>query len=593
VSRPREKAQNGAEVIESFLLQNRARSVSTPVAPPVSYDILSDTYGAMDKIYYPWKDAATNANSYLQGGLGSRIFNYNPGSWDPASGCSKTLEASYTCGTGLQSGQTLSINTPSFLSTRTASFDCSKFYDECNNFRFEVTNYGRILFTDGAGSIRNSFFSHSDTKQTNESVNAGQPLNLIKQINAMVLNDELPRRMGLRKKYVQYMYPNYTLGAGEYICSSTGNCFFALDSKDGKFKMFTIKLRSVQKPVSVRNPNGTPETIFVWEGLNDAGEVASAALYDLNGINILNQGKVANISIDGNRRIFQPKNLELGTEYAKISQTDLGGVETNYDNPGNDLKTVDNESMDISYCMDQCNANPQCGGFVVDRNEPDKCYLKDKGMFPNANRVKDVTGKELYKRLQRPKGVSKSCMKPQNMQVVAIDNTLFDHYPIDSAHPRVTSRTLCGVDELVEDPTKRLADIENNALTTWKNAIGAKISQAIKVMTQYNSIQDDPEMQVNERIDAYDKVNTGIKKIIKTQEIIDGVEEDTHLQVVSETYKYIIWSIVAVIVMIVIVVYGDISSYTSAFGNISNSVSNFFTSSSSSSSSSSASSSEP
>jgi hypothetical protein len=549
------------------------------------YDQPLDTYGEIDKIHYPWKNANTNANPYLEGGLGSRIFNYNPGSWDPASGCSKTLEARYTCGTGLQAGQTLSIKTNNFSSNSTASFNCSTFYNECNNFRFEVTNDGRILFTDGAGSIRNSFFGHSDTKQTNESVNAGQSLNLIKQINAMVLNDELPKRMGLRKKYEQYMYPNFTLGAGEYICSSTGNCFFALDSKDGKFKMFTIKLRSVQKPVSVRKPNGTSETISVWEGLNDTGEVASAALYDLNGVSILNP-KVANISIDGNRRIFEPNNLELGTEYAKISQIDFGGVETNYDNPGNDLKTVNNEAMELAYCVDQCNANPQCGGFVVDRNEPDKCYLKDRDIFPNANRVKDVTGKELYKRLQRPKGVSKSCMKPQNMQVVAIDNTLFDHYPIDKTHPKVTSRTLCGVDELVEDPTKRLADIENNALITWKNAIGAKISEAIKVMTQYNAIQDDPEMQVNERIDAYDKVNTGIKKIIKTQEIIDGVEEDTHLQVVSETYKYIIWSIVAVIVMIVIVVYGDISNYTSAFGNISNSVSNFFTSSSSSSTSS-------
>jgi hypothetical protein len=163
-------------------------------------------------------------------------------------------------------------------------------------------------------------------------------------------------------------------------------------------------------------------------------------------------------------------------------------------------------------------------------------------------------------------------MKPQNMQVVAIDNTIFDHYPIDPTHPKVTSKTLCGVDELVEDPTKRLAAIEDNILGGWKSAIGKKIEQAIKVMTQYNAIQDDPEMQVNDRIDAYDKVNTGIKKIIKTQEIIDGVEEDTHLQVISETYKYILWSIVAVIVMIVIVIYGDVSNYTGAFGNISKSI---------------------
>lgn len=543
---------------------------SRSAAPPPAR--LYNTYGSMDKIYFPWINASTDASSYLQEAVGTKIFNYSSGSWDPASGCDKTLSVNYKCGTGLVTGQTPSITIPNFTPSSVATIDCSKFYNECNDFRFEVTNDGRILFTNSGGGIIKSFFSREDTNQTNESVNRGQPLNLIKQINMMVLNNELPKRMGLIKKYVQYMYPNYTLGAGEYICSSSGNCFFALDPKDGKFKMFTIKLRSVPKSITVRRPNGTSESISVMEGLNDTGEVASAAVYDLYGVNILNRGKVANISIDGNRRIFQPSNLELGTEYTKISEKDLGGIETNYDNPGNDLKTVDNPEMELKYCMDQCNANPQCGGFVVDRNEPNKCYLKDRGMFPNANRVKDVTGKELYKRLQRPRGVSKSCMKPQNMQVVAIDNTIFDHYPIDPTHPKVTSKTLCGVDELVEDPTKRLAAIEDTILGGWKIAIGEKIKQAIKVMTQYNAIQDDPEMQVNDRIDAYDKVNTGIKKIIKTQEIIDGVEEDTHLQVISETYKYILWSIVAVIVMIVIVIYGDVSNYTGAFGNISKSI---------------------
>jgi len=276
--------------------------------------------------------------------------------------------------------------------------------------------------------------------------------------------------------------------------------------------------------------------------------------------------------------------LELGNEYTKIAENDFSGVETNYNNPGNDLKTVDNEAMELAYCMDQCNANPECGGFVVDRNDPDKCYLKNKDMFPNSNRVKDVTGKELYKRLQRPVGVSKSCMKPQNMQVVAIDNTLFEHYPFDPVHPKVTSRTLCGVDELVENPTNRLADIQTGILDAWKTAIGNRITQAIKVMTQYNAIQDDSELQVNAHIDRYDAVNTGIKKIINTREIIDGVEEDTHIQVISETHKYIIWSIVAAVLMIVVVVYGDISGYTSAFGNISKSIGNFFTSSSTSSS---------
>ena len=99
-------------------------------------------------------------------------------------------------------------------------------------------------------------------------------------------------------------------------------------------------------------------------------------------------------------------------------------------------------------------------------------------------------------------------------------------------------------------------------------------------MMRYDSIQNGDEMKVNDRIDAYDKINTKIKSILKKQDTIDGVEEDTYIQVVSETYKYIIWSIIAVVIIMVIVVYGDASNYTT---NITSTFGNFFKSSSSSS----------
>jgi uncharacterized membrane protein YvbJ len=45
------------------------------------------------------------------------------------------------------------------------------------------------------------------------------------------------------------------------------------------------------------------------------------------------------------------------------------------------------------------------------------------------------------------------------------------------------------------------------------------------------------------------------------EETVRGAEEDTRLSLISETYKYIVWSIVAVIIIIVIVMYGDIGTY--------------------------------
>ena len=170
-------------------------------------------------------------------------------------------------------------------------------------------------------------------------------------------------------------------------------------------------------------------------------------------------------------------------------------------------------------------------------------------------------------------------MKPENKEVVAIDSILLNHYPLDKNNTRMTKKTLCGSDQLVEDPTKKLHDIQTGAIDSFITTITNNLNRAFAVMMRYDTIQNGDEMKVNDRIDTYDKINTKIKSILKKQDTIDGVEEDTYIQVVSETYKYIIWSIIAVVIIMVIVVYGDVSNYTT---NITSTFGNFFKSSASS-----------
>jgi hypothetical protein len=487
-------------------------------------------------------------------------------------------------------GAALSIpqNIPNFGDNKTdeVSFDCEKQATACEDYRFEVTSQGFVLFTSRGGNSLKSHFTNGSLANTSEDQNRDQPKNHIAEINQMVLNDTLPSNMKFKRKYVRYMYPGQSLGPGEYICSDTGNCFFGLDPADLKFKMFTIKIRSNKKTVTVNEAS-----VDVMEGLNDSGTNISGALYELNGVDTKNLNKVANISIDGKRRMFESNfgrmnTLELGNKYTEIISTEPSGRKITYDNPGNDLEAINNESGDINYCFDRCSSRPDCGGFVVDNNDPDKCFLKDASIFPSANRVRDVD-KKLYKRLYTPRNVSESCMKPDNKNVVAIDSILLEHYPLDKNNSRMTKNTLCGSDQLLEDPSKRLRDIEEGAISSFMTTITNNLNKAFKVMTQYDTIQNGDEMKVNDRIDTYDKVNTKIKSILKKQDTIDGVEEDTYIQVVSETYKYIIWSIIAVVIIMVIVVYGDISNYTT---NITSTLGRFFKSSSSPSPSSSSSS---
>jgi hypothetical protein len=520
-----------------------------------------DRWGLRWDSYRPFNVSRDNVTPQLWG-TGQVQSYYQPAWWyDPAKGCNKSFVGTYTCGKGLPKNVTMN----NFNGSSVATFDCRTEHDACIAFRFEVTDTGMLRFTDKNGNLLKQFYETN--VETNESVNIGQRREDIYKINKMVLDGRLPPEFKLRLTYVKYMYPSQALKAGEYICSSTGNCFFALDETDGMFKLFTIKIRS--------GPAGGTTVVTGMNDVAGSSTKKSAALYELRGVSVDNMDRLANISIDGKQRAFGLLQRELGEKYVEITAKDVIGRNVTYDNPENDLEEVDNDTRDIEYCFNQCSIRPNCGGFVVSEGKPDKCYLKDTNMFPVGNRVKNPDTK-LYKRLYKPKGVSSSCMRAENAQVVAIDSVLLDHYPKVGGMSR---NTLCGVDQLVEAPTASLNRIESGALADFLSTMGAKIEKAIDKLTYYNTVESDPQMNVNHRINRYDNVNTEIKSILKKQDVISGVEEDTHLQVISETYKYIIWSIVAIIVVIVIVTYGDISNYAT---NMSGSFGKLFTSSSSS-----------
>jgi hypothetical protein len=517
--------------------------------------------------YKPYNVSIGNSDQYLQGG-GKLYSYYQPAlQYDPAVGCNKTFEGSYKCGNG-------PLKQITAAGAGAAFFDCRTEHDECTNHRLELTTSGEVKFTDRIGNsisgVTGINIPVADRK-TNESLNPSPHLRAqVEELNEMVLNGRFPGLPGLKRKFVTFMYPSQSLNQGEYICSATGNCFMALTT-DGKLEVCALKIKS--NPVSA--------TSVLMKG----SDPVSHALYELDGINVENLGKVANISIDGKRRMYSNSQLALGTKYIEITGKDAKDRPIAYDNPGESLESVRNDTGSIDFCFQQCSSRPDCGGFTVSKSDPDTCYLKTPDMFPVGMRVPS-TSTQLYKRLYTPKlqKISESCAKPDNTSVVAIDSVLFDHYPTDRNDPRMTRSTLCGVDQIVETQSNAFEDASAN-LTSIYDRIMAGISDMIKKRTIYNMLRDDPKMNVGDKIRDYEKTTDEIGAINKKEETIRGTEEDTRIMLVSETYKYILWSILAIGILIAIVLYGDVGSGGIA-ANIS-SVTNLFKSPSSSSSASS------
>ena len=509
---------------------------------------------------HPYNVKLGNSNPELWGQGQLRSY-YQPGySWDPAVGCNKNFIGSYKCGK----------NQPKTISAQQATgtiitFDCSAEHNKCMNFRLELTTSGELRFTDRDGNAISTgtnaptaFNANNSAKKTNESVNPDQLPGDIAKLNSMVLNGTMPASLNLKRAHVKYRYPTPSMSQGEYLCSETGNCFLVLTSS-GALEVRALKIKSSKQTAEGDNKNK-----FI--GTEPAAQ--SCALYELEGLNVDNLGKVANISIDGKRRMYSNAQLGLGRKYVEIQGTDSTGRVLSYDNPGNELESIPNDTGAIDYCFEQCSNRPDCGGFVVSSTKPGICQLKTADMFPVGDRVQSNSA-HLYKRLYAPKPVSESCSKPDNSAVVAIDSVLFDHYPIDKFDPRMSRSTLCGVDQIVETPSSDFIDA-STALTSLFDRIMAELRSMITKQTQYNLIRDDPEMNVGEKIGEYTQMTDEIGDYMEREATINGAEEDTRIDLISETYKYILWSILAIAIIIAIIYYGDIGSYSTNMSAITN-----------------------
>jgi hypothetical protein len=151
--------------------------------------------------------------------------------------------------------------------------------------------------------------------------------------------------------------------------------------------------------------------------------------------------------------------------------------------------------------------------------------------------------------------------------VVAIDSVLFEHYPIDKNDPRMTRNTLCGADQVVETPSDKFG-VATAKLTEMYDAVMGSISATINKQTQYNALRNDPAMDVSGKITKYKKNSDEIAEYTEKQETIHGTEEDTRIELISEAYKYVLWSILAIVIIIAIVYYGDVGSYTTNISSV-------------------------
>ena len=220
----------------------------------------------------------------------------------------------------------------------------------------------------------------------------------------------------------------------------------------------------------------------------------------------------------------------LGNAYSKI-----GG----YDSPGHDIPGAYMEGVKAEQCEAACNERSDCAGFVF-ADEGGQCYPKTAEMFPKGLR-KPYAASDIYVRHVKPRFDSGSIC-PTDVQA----STVYQLGSFPTGAP-VTPDMPCDLAEAVACDRapiqKATAELnkKRNAMLEKVRDLGRKDSRLVAELG-YNVDR------LKNDIDAYSQTVKGSGALGGGAMVgPQAYQEDTDLVMIQENYRYLLWTITAVV----------------------------------------------
>jgi hypothetical protein len=338
-----------------------------------------------------------------------------------------------------------------------------------------------------------------------------------------------PEWIASKGKYGRnYMRVGETLVADEWIGSNNGSIKLMMQ-KDGNLVLYTSELKI---GCSVKNK--------VTFGSNSVNAVYK--IDEMGDNNLL--GKIAYIDGETKLREYPDSLLTKSNQYQLFN---------NFDSNGNDIGEPITTTRGNQGCIDACNTNGDCSGFVY-QPKGNVCYLKDSGMYPKGTK-QFYSNSGLILGVRKPQvdsSMNSSCSK----DIVDIDTIQYTNYI--KGEP-MTKDTICGPPIVLNKDKKKLINLQNNILSVEQQSINQGNNLYNENNNNYESISknsDQLNLNVNTYKENYLLNNNSIykegmeniytnKKYI-TMNDINSMLSDTDITLLQENYSYIFWSILAI-----------------------------------------------
>jgi len=445
---------------------------------------------------------------------------------DPAVDCDKgkDFRAMYKCGVDSNAIKITTVPRVMSSGNETATFDCSEEYDLCNALRLRLGDDGSLTLLK-INSINNEevVWSNEDSQLINDSIeNAAYVAE-----NGKKFNNELVGR-------------NY-LNSGEFLEETQW-----IGSTNGKYRLMM--------------KNGTLQVMYNKEACNDSvGPDSDASnLYDISASHISNLGKIGYINHLGKLIPYPTSGMtRYDNSYRMVGKFDVT-------NNGSNLLTTPYDVRDISNvqdCQIKCNtygstmgetasASPICAGIVFDASNQ-LCYLKNNNIYSEKRIIKN-TNFSYYLRTKDISNNGSSC--PTNVADYDYLNTAdWTNKFTLSSNPVIMSPAVeCGLAYYTRNEKRSLDASGLDVINDLSNNVITRIKTLKNMYTKVVNLLTNTKRTIDVSLNELSKSRNELSDWSGEQlEQIIAMNEDRNTNMISQNFKHILWSILAIIIVIV------------------------------------------
>jgi hypothetical protein len=214
----------------------------------------------------------------------------------------------------------------------------------------------------------------------------------------------------------------------------------------------------------------------------------------------------------------------------------------------------------MEKCRGMCDADETCGGFVYTKSgsgADGKCELKDRAkMYPIGLRVADPTKQLMLKVPTINETIGDQACKVGNGKYAMIDSAQYAHYPDTGA---MSAGTKCDVKHIIPSKVNtQMPDLSgaiialNNETTETESKTDDYRAQTTATKDSFTTLREGMvgDISGGNYADTMKAVQGDLKKIANAEyqrERIHAMTEESNKLLIAESYKFILWSILAIL----------------------------------------------